>query len=83
MSLLIQTICLIDTFVVSYINQSEYPGTMNRDKRFVVELQEDVASGELLLPIPERILSDMGWYEGTVLEIDVEGDELIIREADQ
>ena len=56
---------------------------MNRDKRFVVELQEDVASGELLLPIPERILSDMGWYEGTVLEIDVEGDELIIREADQ
>lgn len=56
---------------------------MNRDKRFVVELQEDVASGDLLLPIPDRILSSMGWYEGTELEIIVEGDELIIREINQ
>lgn len=55
---------------------------MNRDKRFTVELQENVASGELLLPIPERIISDMGWYEGTILEVTVEGDELIIRESE-
>lgn len=56
---------------------------MNRDKRFIVDLLEDVASGDLLLPIPDRILSSMGWYEGTTLEIEVEGDELIIRESDQ
>lgn len=56
---------------------------MNRDKRFVVDLIEDVASGELLLPVPAQIISSMGWYEGTTLEIEVEGDELIIRESDQ
>lgn len=53
---------------------------MNRDTRFTVELIEDVVSGELLLPIPEQILSEMGWYEGTELEINVQGKELIITE---
>lgn len=54
---------------------------MNRDKRFTVELIEDVASGELVCPVPEEILNDMGWYEGTELELNVEGDEIIIREV--
>ena len=53
---------------------------MNRDKRFIVELQEDVASGELIATIPERLLNDMGWYEGTEVEWVMEGDELILRE---
>lgn len=55
---------------------------MDRDKRFIVELQEDVASGELVLPIPQQILNEMGWYEGSELEWVMEGDELILREAD-
>jgi len=54
---------------------------MNRDARFIVELAEDVASGELVLPIPEKLLNEMGWYEGMDLEVVVEGDELIIREV--
>ena len=54
---------------------------MDRDKRFIVELKEDVASGELVLPIPEEILNEMGWYEGMDLEWLVEGDELILRET--
>ena len=56
---------------------------MNRGKRFVVELQEDVISDELFLPVPERIISEMGWYEGTTLEITVDGNELIITECEQ
>jgi len=59
------------------------PVTMNRGKRFVVELQEDVISDELFLPVPERIISEMGWYEGTTLEITVDGNELIITECEQ
>ncbi len=53
---------------------------MNKDKRFVVELSEDVASGEMVIPVPEEILNEMSWYEGTELEWIVEGDELILRE---
>ena len=54
---------------------------MNRDKRFIVELEEDVASGELIATIPQRFLNDMGWYEGIELEWVMEGDELILRES--
>ena len=54
---------------------------MNRDKRHIVELKEDVASGELILEIPEAILNELGWYEGSELELTLKGDELILRDA--
>ena len=53
---------------------------MNRDKRFIVELQEDVASGKLMLPIPQSLLTELDWYEGTELEFTLEGNEIILRE---
>jgi len=54
---------------------------MNRDRQFIVELQEDIASGELILTVPEAILNDMGWYEGTELEWIPDGDEIILRDV--
>ena len=54
---------------------------MNRDKRFVVELQEDVSSGDLIVQLPPEILNECCWYEGTELEWVLEGDELFLREA--
>ena len=54
---------------------------MNRDRRFIVELKEDVASGELVLEVPEAILNEMGWYEGSELEWTLEGDEMILRDV--
>ena len=54
---------------------------MKRDNRFIVEVQEDVSTGDLFVPIPEQILNDMGWYEGTELSMVVEGGEIIIREV--
>ena len=53
---------------------------MNRDRRFIVEIQEDVASGVLFIPIPERLLTELDWYEGNELECVLEGNELILRE---
>ena len=57
-------------------------GIMRREKHMTVELVEDVATGDLLCPIPESILSEYGWYEGTKLEWVIEGDELLLRELD-
>lgn len=54
---------------------------MNRDKRFVVELQEDVSSGDLIVQLPPEILNEFCWYEGTELEWVLEGDELFLGEA--
>ena len=53
---------------------------MNWDKRPGVELKEDVASGELMLPIPQSLLTELDWYEGTELEFTLEGNEIILRE---
>ena len=54
---------------------------MNRDKQFVVELQEDVSSGNLTVQLPPKILNECGWYEGTELEWVLDGDEVLLREA--
>jgi len=54
---------------------------MNRQKRHIVELKEDVATGELVLEIPESIISEMGWYEGSEVEWTLEGNEVFLRDA--
>ncbi len=54
---------------------------MNRDKKFIVSLEECVTSGDLIVPIPQEILSDLNWYEGQDLEWIVDGSEIILREV--
>jgi len=54
---------------------------MNRDRQFIVSLEENVTTGDLVLPIPQEILSEYDWYEGQELEWIIDGDELILREA--
>lgn len=47
---------------------------------FVTECSED-EEGNLLFEIPDLLLESMGWHEGTVLDISVVGDRLILREV--
>jgi hypothetical protein len=37
------------------------------NNNWIVQLEEDKATGELLLPFPPDLLSQMGWSEGTDL----------------
>ncbi len=53
---------------------------MNKDRRFVVEVEESITSGDLIVQIPPEILNECCWYEGTELEWALEGGELILRE---
>ena len=55
---------------------------MKRNEKLLTELREDVATGELVAEVPESILNELDWYEGTELEWLIEGNELILREAD-
>lgn len=55
---------------------------MDTGDRFIVELVEDIVTGDLLLPIPQAIISECNWFEGTELSIEMEGDEIIIKEVD-
>ena len=54
---------------------------MKKENTFNIELQEDVSSGSLMAPIPQQILNEMGWYEGTELQWIVDGDELVLMEV--
>lgn len=43
----------------------EYP-------RYEVITQEDPETGDLIIPLPEPILKQMGWKEGDDVEIDID-----------
>ena len=52
---------------------TEYP-------KFVTTCEE-TEDGNLAIPFPEELLEALGWSEGTVLDFDIVGDRLIIREV--
>ena len=54
----------------------------NNDTRYEVITQEDPDSGDLLLPIPQPLLAQMGWKEGDELLFDIDDTgAVIIRKA--
>ena len=42
----------------------------------------DPVSGEYVITIPEWICDERGWYEGTEVNIEVESDCIIIKDAE-
>jgi len=50
------------------------------DVRYEVITQEDPETGDIILPIPEPILKQMGWKEGDEVDISVdENGKLFIK----
>lgn len=42
--------------------------------RYEVITQEDPETGDLLLPIPQPVLDDLGWKEGDEVEFEIDSD---------
>ena len=40
----------------------------------------DPVTGEYVLQVPEWIISEFGWYEGTEINMEVDGDAIVITE---
>jgi len=51
----------------------------NRAKNFTT-VEIDTVTGEFFFTVPQWILDEKGWYEGTNLNIEVDGDCLIITD---
>ena len=53
---------------------------MERENYYISEIIEDLVTGELLVKIPEQILNDMDWYEGTEIEWTLDGASAVLTE---
>ena len=53
---------------------------MERKNHYISEVFEDLVTGELLVTIPEQILNDMDWYEGTEIEWTLDGGSAVLTE---
>lgn len=43
-------------------------------------VEVDAVTGEYVVQVPEWIISEFGWYEGTQLNLEVDGDSILITE---
>ena len=51
----------------------------NPDKNFTT-VEVDPVTGEYYVALPEWIISEYSWYEGTEINMEVDGDSILIRE---
>ena len=49
---------------------------------FITECSED-EEGNLILNFPDELLEAMGWCEGTVLDISVVGERIVLTEVER
>lgn len=50
-------------------------------EKFIVQLEEDPETGELILPIPTEILNQMGWGQDMELWWEIIDDKIIMKKA--
>ena len=43
-------------------------------------VEVDPVTGKYVLQVPEWIISEFGWYEGTEINMEVDGDAIVITE---
>ena len=45
-------------------------------------VEVDPVTGEYVLQVPEWVISEFGWYEGTQINMEVDGGSIVISEVD-
>ena len=43
-------------------------------------VEVDSVTGEYVIKVPEWIISEFGWYEGTEINMEVDGDCIVVTE---
>ena len=52
----------------------------NPEKNFTT-VEVDPVTGEYYIVLPEWVISEYGWYEGTEINMEVDGDCIVITEV--
>lgn len=53
---------------------------MNESKTYVANVVEICDNGDAILELPPELCEDMGWKEGTVLNIEYENGQVVMSE---
>ena len=43
-------------------------------------IEVDSVTGEYVIKVPEWIISEFGWFEGTEINMEVDGDSIVVTE---
>ena len=49
----------------------------------ITNIEVDPVTGEYYVRVPEWIISEYGWYEGTEINMEVDGDCIVITELER
>ena len=65
-----------------YIKAMAQSNMQKNPEQNLTTIEVDPVTGESYVPVPEWIISEFGWYEGTELNMEVDGDAILISEVD-
>jgi len=60
--------------------ETEIPLMQKNPGKYFSTVEVDPVTGEYVVQVPEWIISEFGWYEGTQLNLEVDGDSILITE---
>ncbi len=69
------------TFLYKTKVKNEIPDMQKNPGENFSTVEVDSVTGEYVMKVPEWIVSEFGWYEGTEINMEVDGDSVIITEV--
>ena len=60
--------------------ENEIPHMQKNPGENFSTVEVDPVTGEYVIKVPEWIISEFGWYEGTEVNMEVDGDSILIIE---
>ena len=70
------------TFLYKTKVKNEIPDMQKNPGENFSTVEVDPVTGEYVIKVPEWIISEFGWYEGTEINMEVDGDAIVITELD-
>jgi|TARA_Y100000287_G_scaffold144931_1_gene119709 antitoxin component of MazEF toxin-antitoxin module len=60
--------------------KKEIPSMQKNPGENFTTVEVDSVTGEYVIKVPEWIISEYGWYEGTEVNMEVDGDAIVITD---
>ena len=60
--------------------ENEIPHMQKNPGENFSTVEVDPVTGEYVIQIPEWVISEFGWFEGTEINMEVDGDSIVVTE---